>query len=145
MGCCRLKAEALNSYQSSSSQELSGESGAEDDLLAGPMDIDDSSYSRNTARAGQPGADQDMTEVAEILLKMNVNSARQRRCSPSTVPPMFSHCFFEYCTFSGAHTSGCRDICAQYKWLPRPLHWVTCCRPHPIAAASRLHLQAMHV
>ncbi|DBB18248.1 TPA: hypothetical protein ACH3X3_003210 [Trebouxia sp. C0006] len=75
----RLKAEALNSYQSSSSQELSGESGAEDDLLAGPMDIDDSSYSRSTARAGQPGADQDMTEVAEILLKMNVNSARQRR------------------------------------------------------------------
>ncbi|KAL0027420.1 hypothetical protein WJX79_011094 [Trebouxia sp. C0005] len=75
----RLKAEALNSYQSSSSQELSGESGAEDDLLAGPMDIDESSFSRHTARAGQPGADQDMTEVAEILLKMNVNSARQRR------------------------------------------------------------------
>lgn len=48
------------------------------------MDIDDSSYSRNTARAGQPGADQDMTEVAEILLKMNVNSARQRRYSWST-------------------------------------------------------------
>lgn len=77
----RLKAEALNSYVSSSSQDLSGESGAEDDLLAGPMDIDDSSFSRHMTRPGQPGpgADQDMTEVAEILLKMNVNSARQRR------------------------------------------------------------------
>ena len=74
----------MQSYNSSSSQELSGESGAEDDLLAGPMDIDDTSASHHLSRAGRnqtgPGADQDMNEVAEILLKMNVNmSSKQRR------------------------------------------------------------------
>ena len=83
----RLKQEALlNSYVSSSSQDLSGESGAEDDLPAGPMDIDDSSFSHQMAPAGRaqtgPGADQDMNEVAEILLKIsnvNMNGNRQRR------------------------------------------------------------------
>ncbi|KAL3153033.1 hypothetical protein ABBQ38_012057 [Trebouxia sp. C0009 RCD-2024] len=83
----RLKQEALlGSYVSSSSQELSGESGAEDDLPAGPMDIDDASFSHHMARSGQgqhgPGADQDMNEVAEILLKIsnvNMNGHRQRR------------------------------------------------------------------
>lgn len=90
----RLKAEALNSYVSSSSQDLSGESGAEDDLLAGPMDIDDSSFSRHMARPGQPGAgaDQDMTEVAEILLKMNVNSARQRRYAAQSAECLLPLC-----------------------------------------------------
>ena len=67
------------------------------------MDIDDSSYSRSTARAGQPGADQDMTEVAEILLKMNVNSARQRRYSWSTQVTTET---------SAPNTSGCRDLFA---------------------------------
>lgn len=76
----------MGSYVSSSSQELSGESGAEDDLPAGPMDIDDASFSHHMARSGQaqhgPGADQDMNEVAEILLKIsnvNMNGNRQRR------------------------------------------------------------------
>lgn len=67
----------MQSYNSSSSQELSGESGAEDDLLAGPMDIDDASVSQRMSRPERThngsGADSDMTEVAEILLKMNVN------------------------------------------------------------------------
>ena len=76
----------MSSYVSSSSQELSGESG--DDLPAGPMDIDDASFSHHMARSGQaqhgPGADQDMNEVAEILLKIsnvNMNGNRQRRCA----------------------------------------------------------------
>ena len=76
----------MNSYVSSSSQDLSGESGAEDDLPAGPMDIDDASFSHHMAQPGQvqngSGADQDMKEVAEILLKIsnvNVNGNRQRR------------------------------------------------------------------
>lgn len=53
--------------------------------MAGPMEIDDSSISHQVARSGQaqlgPGPDQDMNEVAEILLKMNVNlnSSKQRR------------------------------------------------------------------
>ena len=53
--------------------------------MAGPMEIDDSSFSHQVARSGQaqlgPGPDQDMNEVAEILLKMNVNlnSSKQRR------------------------------------------------------------------
>ena len=83
----RLKQEALlNSYVSSSSQDLSGESGPEDDLPAGPMDIDDASFSHHVGQPGQaqsgPGADQDMNEVAEILLKIsnvNMNGNRQRR------------------------------------------------------------------
>ena len=83
----RLKQEALlNSYVSSSSQDLSGESGPEDDLPAGPMDIDDASFSHHVGQPGQAqnghGADQDMNEVAEILLKIsnvNMNGNRQRR------------------------------------------------------------------
>ena len=50
------------------------------------MDIDDASFSHQVARPGQaqngPGADQDMNEVAEILLKIsnvNMNGNRQRR------------------------------------------------------------------
>ncbi len=85
------------------------------------MDIDDASYSRHAARAGQPGADQDMTEVAEILLKMNVNSARQRRYSWSTVPPLCSRtacltiAHFVALTqviaeTSAPNTSGCREL-----------------------------------
>ena len=68
------------------------------------MDIDDSSYSRHIARAGQAGAgaDQDMTEVAEILLKMNVNSARQRRYRQSTV---FSNCLIDSPRFAVVHRS----------------------------------------
>lgn len=84
----------MNSYVSSSSQDLSGESGADDDLPAGPMDIDDSSFSHHMAPAGRaptgPGADQDMNEVAEILLKIsnvNMNSNRQRRCASTPANP----------------------------------------------------------
>lgn len=45
------------------------ESGNEEDMVAGPMDIDDSS----TVRHQRPKGDQDMNEVADILLNMNVN------------------------------------------------------------------------
>lgn len=70
MCICRvLKAEGLNTYVSSSSQDEMGDSGPEDDLVAGPMDIDDSSM----ARPQKPKGDQDMNEVADILLNMNVN------------------------------------------------------------------------
>lgn len=64
-----LKAEALNSYVSSSSQDEMEESGNEDDMVAGPMDIDDSSALRHS----RPKGDRDMNEVADILLNMNVN------------------------------------------------------------------------
>ena len=49
-----------------------GDSGNEDDLVAGPMDIDDPSMLRKLKPKGAAG-DQDMNEVADILLNMNVN------------------------------------------------------------------------
>lgn len=67
--CRVLKAEGLNSYVSSSSQDEMEESGNEDDMVAGPMDIDDSSALRHS----RPKGDRDMNEVADILLNMNVN------------------------------------------------------------------------
>ena len=54
------------------------DSGNEDDLVAGPMDIDDSSRTQQKPR-GPPG-DHDMNEVADILLNMNVNlNGRSKR------------------------------------------------------------------
>ena len=111
-----MKAEALNSYVSSSSQELSWESGAEDDLLAGPMDIDDSSFGHHMARSKQartgPGADQDMNEVAEILLKMNVNlnGNKQRRWAKTAVCP-FASCSVQVSQHGS--TESCYVHCAM--------------------------------
>lgn len=54
------------------------DSGNEDDLVAGPMDIDDSSLTQQKPRG--PAGDHDMNEVADILLNMNVNlNGRSKR------------------------------------------------------------------
>ena len=105
------------------------------------MDIDDSSYSRHTARAGQPGAgpDQDMTEVAEILLKMNVNSARQRRYRQSTVLSLFSHCLFDCPRFAVVHRS-IRGAETSSLGHSSRLNFL-----NATAMLPCLHLQVMHV
>ena len=78
-----LKAEGLSSYVSSSSQDEMGDSGNEDDLVAGPMDIDDPSMTRKLKPRGAAG-DQDMNEVADILLNMNVNmNSKPKRLAAS--------------------------------------------------------------